>query len=303
MVTCQKKSEGGDALTISVWPQKQCFCLATAQTNKQLSTGAHYSQNVCLAYSFSSYKLLTLPAYELASLGASCIFAFRSLSTLSANKPAMLQLPKLYAITDTQLSNYTHAEIVQLLLAGGATFIQLRDKDISGKELLDVARECLAMTRPVGAKLIINDRVDVALTANADGVHLGQDDLTVEEAREILGKDKIIGLSTHSLEQLQAALQTSADYLAVGPVYDTSTKENPSPVVGLELVTAAKTLTDRPLVAIGGITVERAPAVIEAGADSVAVISALYPWPKKLDLMSKPDITKQVKKFLKALSD
>lgn len=213
----------------------------------------------------------------------------------------MLQLPKLYAITDTQLSNYTHAEIVRLLLTGGATLIQLRDKDASAKELLDAARECLALTRPAGAKLIINDRVDVALTADADGVHLGQDDLTVEEAREILGHDKIIGLSTHSLEQFQAAMSTSADYLAVGPVYQTTTKENPSPTVGLELITAAKALADRPLVAIGGITIERARAVIEAGADSVAVISALYPWPKKLDLASKPDIAQQVRKFLRLL--
>ncbi len=213
----------------------------------------------------------------------------------------MLQLPKLYAITDTQLSNYTHAEIVRLLLAGGATFIQLRDKDASAKELLDAARECLALTRPAGAKLIINDRVDVALTADADGVHLGQDDLRVEEAREILGPDKIIGLSTHTLEQFHAAMRTSADYLAVGPVYETTTKENPSPTVGLELIAAARAITDRPIVAIGGITVERAPAVIVAGADSVAVISALYPWPKKLALTSKPDITKQVRKFLQRL--
>ncbi len=213
----------------------------------------------------------------------------------------MLQLPKLYAITDTQLSNYTHAEIVRLLLAGGATFIQLRDKDTSAKELLDAARACLALTRPAGAKLIINDRVDVALTADADGVHLGQDDMTVAEAREILGPDKIIGLSTHTLEQFHAAMRTSADYLAVGPVYETTTKENPSPTVGLELVAAARAITDRPIVAIGGITVERARAVLDAGADSVAVISALYPWPKKLDLMSKPDITKQVRKFLQRL--
>jgi thiamine-phosphate pyrophosphorylase len=213
----------------------------------------------------------------------------------------MLQLPKLYAITDTQLSNYPPAEIVSLLLAGGARLIQLREKEASAKELLDAARACLPLTRAAGAKLIINDRVDVALTADADGVHLGQDDLTVEEAREILGPDKLIGLSTHSLEQLQQALQTSADYLAVGPVYATTSKENPDPVVGLELVTVAKALCDRPLVAIGGITVERAPAVVAAGADSVAVISALYPWPEKLDLLSKPDITGQVRKFLAAL--
>jgi thiamine-phosphate pyrophosphorylase len=214
----------------------------------------------------------------------------------------MLQLPKLYAITDTQLSNYTHAEIVQRLLEGGARMIQLRDKEASAKELLDAARECLPLIRAAGAKLIINDRVDVALTADADGVHLGQDDLSVEEAREILEEGKIIGLSTHSLEQFQAALKTSADYLAVGPIYTTTTKDNPAPVVGLELITAAKAITDRPLIAIGGITVERAPEVIAAGADSVAVISALYPWPEKLDLASRPDITGQVLRFLEVLA-
>jgi thiamine-phosphate pyrophosphorylase len=214
----------------------------------------------------------------------------------------MLQLPKLYAITDTQLSNYTHAEIVQRLLAGGARLIQLRDKEASAKELLDAARECVQLTRAAGAKLIINDRVDVALTAEADGVHLGQDDLSVEEAREILDEGKIIGLSTHSLKQFQAALRTSADYLTVGPIYATTTKDNPDPVVGLELLAAAKAIADRPLVAIGGITVEHAPEVIAAGADSVAVISALYPWPEKLDLLSRPDITGQVQKILAALS-
>ncbi len=213
----------------------------------------------------------------------------------------MVQLPKLYAITDPQLSNYTHVEIVELLLAAGVRFIQLRDKEASSKELLDQARACLELTRAADAKLIINDRVDVALTANADGVHLGQGDLNVAEAREILGDDAIIGVSTHSLEQFKAAQQTSANYLAVGPVYATTTKENPDPVVSLELVKAAKALADRPLVAIGGITVERTKEVIAAGADSIAVISALYPLPKTLTLDSHPDITAQAKKFLKAL--
>ena len=218
----------------------------------------------------------------------------------------MQSIPKLYAITDTQLSNYTHVEIVELLLAVGVRFIQLRDKEASSKELLDQARACLELTRAADAKLIINDRVDVALTANADGVHLGQGDLSVEEAREILGEDAIIGVSTHSLEQFSAALKTSANYVAVGPVYATTTKENPDPVVGLELVKAAKALAakaqpERPLVAIGGINVERAKEVIAAGADSIAVISALYPWPKKLTLDSHPDIKSQVKKFLSAL--
>jgi thiamine-phosphate pyrophosphorylase len=210
----------------------------------------------------------------------------------------MLQLPKLYAITDCQMSNCTHEEIVQMLLAGGARLIQLRDKDASAKELLDAARKCLPITRAAGATLIINDRVDVTLTADADGVHLGQDDLAVEEAREILGEEKIIGISTHSLDQFRAALETSANYIAIGPIFPTKTKENPAPVVGLELLREAKTLADRPIVAIGGITIERTPEVISAGADSIAVIAALYPFAEISDFFSKPDITGRVRAFL-----
>jgi thiamine-phosphate pyrophosphorylase len=213
-----------------------------------------------------------------------------------------MQIPKLYAITDRQWSNCTHEEIVRMMLAGGASFIQLRDKDAIGRELLDQTMACLRLTRSAGATLIINDRVDVALTAGADGVHLGQDDLSVAEAREILGEDKIIGVSTHSIDQFRAALKTSADYIAVGPVYPSMTKENPDPVVGLELVREARKLTDRPLVAIGGINHERAPEVIVAGADSVAVISALYPLPKNVDPTSKPEITLATRRFLEALS-
>jgi thiamine-phosphate pyrophosphorylase len=213
----------------------------------------------------------------------------------------MMDIPKLYAITDRQWSNCTHEEIVRMMLGGGASFIQLRDKDAIGRELLDQAVACLRLTRKAGATLIINDRVDVALTAGADGVHLGQEDLSVAEAREILGKDKIIGVSTHTIDQFRAALETSADYIAVGPVYPTMTKENPDPVVGLELVRESRKLTDRPLVAIGGINHERAPEVIAAGADSVAVISALYPLPENADFSSKPEITLATRKFLEAL--
>lgn len=213
----------------------------------------------------------------------------------------MFQIPKLYPITDCQLSNCRHEEIVQMMLAGGARLIQLRDKDASARELLDAARTCLPITQAAGARLIINDRVDVALTSGADGVHLGQEDLSVEEARDILGEDKIIGVSTHSLEQFKAALETSANYIAVGPVFQTKTKENADPVVGLELVRQAKALADRPLVAIGGITVERAAEVIAAGADSIAVISALYPFGNISDFFTKPDVTGRVKAFLSAL--
>jgi len=188
-----------------------------------------------------------------------------------------------------------------MFLDGGANLIQLRDKEAGGRELLEQVMACLKMTRKAGATLIINDRVDVALTAGADGVHLGQDDLSVDEAREILGEDKIIGVSTHSIAQFRAALETSANYIAVGPIYPTITKENPAPVVGLELVREAKKLTDRPLVAIGGISHARAPEVIAAGADCVAVISALYPLPEKVDLASKPEITLATRNFLEIL--
>ena len=215
----------------------------------------------------------------------------------------MLPTTKLYAITDCQLSNCTHEEIVKQLLAGGAQWIQLRDKEASAKEMLEAARACLALTRAAGATLIINDRVDVAMTADADGVHLGQDDMEVEEARAILGPDKIIGISTHSLAQVRRALDTSANYIAIGPVYPTTTKENPDPVVGLQLIRKARKLTVRTLVAIGGITLERAPEVIAAGADSVAVISALYPIADIHDFMTKPDMAGRARAFLQAFEE
>lgn len=201
------------------------------------------------------------------------------------------------------MSNCTHDEIVRMMMAGGARLIQLRDKDASAKEILQAAIACLKVTRAAGVTLIINDRVDVALTSNADGVHLGQEDLGVEEAREILGDDKIIGISTHTIDQFLAAMETSANYIAVGPVYPTGSKENPAPVVGLDLVREARKISDRPIVAIGGITPERAREVIAAGADSVAVISSLYPYTEIRDFTTRPDITGRVRAFIDAMKD
>ncbi len=215
-------------------------------------------------------------------------------------------LPKLYAITDTNLSNCSHVEIVERLLAGGARLIQLRDKEASAKETFEAAQSCLKLTRAAGATLLINDRVDVALAAEADGVHLGQEDLTVSEARALLGPNKIIGVSTHSLAQVEAAALTSANYIAVGPIFSTTTKTNPDSVVGLELLKQAGQLTSLPLVAIGGITLGSARAVLAAGAQSIAVISALYPLSSSLSLsenfaqamLAKPDIEATVRAFL-----
>ncbi len=215
-------------------------------------------------------------------------------------------LPKLYAITDPELSNCSHVEIVERLLAGGARLIQVRDKEASAKDLFEATQACLKLTRAAGATLIVNDRTDVALAADADGVHLGQDDLTVAEARALLGPDKVIGVSTHSLTQVEAALLTSANYVAIGPVFPTTTKANAEPMVGLELLRQARRLTSLPLVAIGGITLATARAVLAAGADSVAVISALYPLPTSVSLaenfaqamLAKPDIAGQTRAFL-----
>jgi len=214
----------------------------------------------------------------------------------------MLQLDWLYAITDRRLACRGHAQIVAELLAGGARMIQIREKEAGAREFLDAARACVKLTRAAGARLIVNDRADIALAADADGVHLGQDDLDVADARALLGPTKVIGLSTHSLEQYRAALATSADYLAVGPIYATTTKDDHDPVVGLELIRRAREIADRPLVAIGGITLQRAVEVLTAGADSIALISALYPRPTG-ESPATESISDRTRTFLRALGD
>jgi thiamine-phosphate pyrophosphorylase len=185
-------------------------------------------------------------------------------------------LPKLYAITDRRLSGLTHAEQVARLIEGGAAFIQLREKHLSPREFYGEAEEALRVARARGAKLIVNDRADIALALGADGVHLGQDDMPPEAARALLGGGAVIGFSTHSVEQAIAAARLPVDYVAVGPVFATTSKENPDPVVGLEgLRRVRESVGGVPVVAIGGVTRENAPAALASGADSVAVISAL----------------------------
>lgn len=134
---------------------------------------------------------------------------------------------------------------------------------------------------PSGVRLIINDRADLAVASGADGVHLGQDDLPIEDARRVVGDERWIGVSTHNPEQLGAALESSADYIAIGPVFATVSKDNPDPVIGLEGVRLARSMTKKPLIAIGGITLDNCRSVIEAGADSVAVISVILDDPRK----------------------
>ena len=187
------------------------------------------------------------------------------------------ELPKLYPITDRRLSGLTHAAQVARLCEGGARLVQLREKRLPAREFYAEIVEALKVARSFGAKLIINDRVDVALATGADGVHVGQDDMPPETARAVLGRRKILGCSTHSVEQAATAARLPVDYIAVGPVFDTSSKENPDPVVGLEGLRRVRAAvgTAVKLVAIGGITPETAPSVIEAGADSIALIGAL----------------------------
>ncbi|HNB69755.1 MAG TPA: thiamine phosphate synthase [Acidobacteriota bacterium] len=186
-----------------------------------------------------------------------------------------MALPPLYAITDQPLTGLSHLELVKHLIAGGATLIQLRDKVTDGRTFYELAHQVMEYARPHGVKIIINDRVDIALAVNADGVHVGQDDLPPAAARQLLGPSKLIGYSTHSLDQALEADQFPIDYIAVGPVFQTQTKENPSPVVGLELVRRVATQVSKPVVAIGGIPPERISEVLQAGATSVALISGL----------------------------
>ena len=188
-----------------------------------------------------------------------------------------LILPKLYPLTDARLSGLAHAEQLRRLAAGGATFVQLREKHASPREFYAAAEEAVAAARSLGVTVIVNDRADIALAARADGVHLGQDDLDPAAARRLVGDEMIIGYSTHSLEQARAAARLPVDYVAFGPVFPTLTKENPDPTVGLDALRRVRDAlgASMPLVAIGGITRETARAALSAGADSVAVVSAL----------------------------
>lgn len=192
----------------------------------------------------------------------------------------MLHLSRIYPITDTALSGCTHAELVSEFAAAGASLVQIRDKKASPREFYRNAAEAVLTGRRLGVKIIINDRLDIAIATDADGVHLGQDDIPPEEARRLLGPDKIIGYSTHSVEQAQRAANLQVDYIAFGPVFVTKTKENPDPIVGIEGIEAVrKVIGDIPLVAIGGIRPENISGVFTAGADSAAIISALYEKP------------------------
>jgi len=201
--------------------------------------------------------------------------------------PKQLRLPKLYAIVDVTCFApplRTMSSIVEFtwdLSEGGVTLLQYRNKEGDTRLMLRQAREIKRVLEGK-AKLIMNDRADLCLAVGYEGVHLGQDDLPAESARLVVGAEKIVGVSTHNLAQVKEADAGPADYIAIGPVFPTTGKKNPDMVVGLEGVRAARAATSKPLVAIGGITRSNAKSVIEAGADSVAVISGLLSSPRKM---------------------
>ena len=215
-------------------------------------------------------------------------------------------LPRLYAIADAECAAAAGWDVVDLVhafLEGGARLIQLRAKALGSAAFLEACRKALDATRAAGARLVVNDRADVAVLAGASALHVGQDDLPVDELRRLFPSLTLVGLSTHTVSQLEAAVGSAAGYLAVGPVFGTRTKDTGYDAVGLDLVARAASAVRaadgdgnrrRPLVAIGGITLERAAAVLAAGADSVAIIS---------DLLSTGQPARRVQEYVHRLSE
>ena len=198
----------------------------------------------------------------------------------------MISLPRFYPVLDASRFSSTDAllEAAEQLVAAGAQILQYRNKSGDAASMLIEARELrhriLFSEKGEAVKLIMNDRADLCLAADLEGVHVGQDDLSPESARRIVGPERWLGVSTHNPQQVVEADQTSADYLAIGPVFGTASKLNPDPIVGLEGVREARKLTQKPLVAIGGISRANCREVLEAGADSIAVISDLVREPR-----------------------
>lgn len=173
----------------------------------------------------------------------------------------------------------TLVEALKEAAAGGAILFQYRDKTAPGRELYHQAEQLRQAAHDVGATFIVNDRCDVALAVEADGVHLGQDDLPLSLAKDVMGPNKLIGLSTHTSEQVRAATACGADYVGFGPIFSTASKTNHEPVVGVEGLRQARLLTPLPIFAIGGITVASAEGIMHTGADGIAVMSAVWAAP------------------------
>jgi thiamine-phosphate pyrophosphorylase len=191
----------------------------------------------------------------------------------------MVHLPRLYAIADTTTYDRRNLDpllAVEAMLEGGARLIQFRHKGDYTRAIYTTAQNIASLCEQAGATFVIDDRADIAKLLNA-GVHVGQNDLHPNDVRAVIGGEALVGYSTHNAMQLTEADATPASYLAIGPVFRTESKENPDPVIGVEGLLALRTLTRKPLVAIGGITRENARQVIAAGIDSIAIISDLMP--------------------------
>ncbi len=202
---------------------------------------------------------------------------------------AALALPRLYAILDPEVAaGRAPEEALRALLDGGAAMIQLRAKSLAPRDFLELARLARAETRARGCRLIVNDRADVALACDADGVHLGQDDLPLAAARKIMGA-KIVGVSTHDVAQAREAEGGGADYIGFGPMFGTRTKDTGYAARGIEMLGEIRAAVSLPIVAIGGITEENAPRVWRAGADSVAIIS---------DILQAADIAAKTRRLV-----
>lgn len=195
----------------------------------------------------------------------------------------------LYIITDQRISHgKSHLEVAEAALTGGATVIQFRDKEIKDSEAIIVCREIYKLTKKKGVSFIVNDRVEIAKAVNADGIHLGQEDMSFSSARKILGKEKIIGISVETVEQALKAVEGGADYLGIGPIYPTATKPDAGKALGIARLKEIRESVNIPIVAIGGINENNLEEVLRAGADGVAVISAV---------VSAPDITEACRKL------
>jgi thiamine-phosphate pyrophosphorylase len=204
-----------------------------------------------------------------------------------------LALPPLYVILDAALLPTNPVDFSKRLLDAGARLFQYRNKTAPAREVLEASQALCLTVRQQGASFFVNDRPDIARLVGATGVHLGQHDLAIGAARELVGPRAWIGLSTHSMAQFEAAAASDADYIAVGPVFPTRSKKQPDPVVGLDLIRQGREKTPKPIVAIGGITLERAREVIEAGAAAVAVIS---------DILGAKNPPARVRQYLEILT-
>jgi thiamine-phosphate pyrophosphorylase len=198
----------------------------------------------------------------------------------------MIAFPRLYAVADASFGD--PVRIAQALFQGGASVVQVRNKTANSGELLSQVERILGFA-PRDAWVIVNDRVDIARITGANGVHLGQDDLPPDAARRILGPDAIVGLSTHNTEQVHEAVTLPVNYIAIGPIFRTSTKSDSSPILGIEGLRSLSRMSTIPVVAIGGITRENAPDVFAAGVQSVAVIR---------DLLDTSDIAECVRSWI-----